>query len=174
MSQSLSSFADLLRAVEQSAVHLELRDSYDVGNEAAGFDAWKQGHRLDAADRASWWRPWLDLVQEVTAKGVHIRRARVITEPPSQYIRYEHSFTFTNVAAGEEVRWLPRSGTSGISLPDHDFWLFDGSLVQFNVFDDDGRWIRTNQTEEATAVAGCATAFDEVWERAIPHDKYSI
>ncbi|QXE37097.1 hypothetical protein KQY30_25645 [Streptomyces sp. GMY02] len=174
MSQSLSSFADLLRAVEHTAVHLELRDTYDMGNETAGFDAWKQGHRLDPSDRASWWRPWLDLVQEVTAKGVLIRRARVISEPPSEYIRYEHSFTFTNVAAGEEVRWLPRGSASDIVLPDHDFWLFDGRLVQFNIFDDAGRWIRTDQTEDSTAATRCATAFEDVWERAIPHEKYSI
>jgi hypothetical protein len=174
MSQSLSSFADLLRAVEHTAVHLELRDAYDMGNETAGFEAWKQGHRLDPADRASWWRPWLGLVQEVTSKGVQIRRARVITEPASEYIRYEHSFTFTNVAAGEEVRWLPRNSTAGIALPEHDFWLFDGRLVQFNVFDDAGCWIRTDQTEEPVAVAGCVRAFDGVWDRAIPHEKYSI
>ena len=174
MSQSLSSFADLLRAVEHTAVHLELRDAYDMGNETAGFEAWKQGHRLDPADRASWWRPWLDLVEEVTSKGVQICRARVVTEPASEYIRYEHSFTFTNVAAGEEVRWLPRSSAAGIALPQHDFWLFDGRLVQFNVFDDAGRWIRTDQTEEPTAVAGCVKAFNEVWDRAIPHEKYSV
>jgi hypothetical protein len=174
MSQSLSSFADLLRSVERSAVHLELRDAYGMGNEAAGFEAWRRGHRLDPNDRASWWRPWLDLVQEVTAKGVLVRRARVITEPASEYIRYEHSFTFTNVAAGEEVRWLPRAGAAELTLPEHDFWLFDGRLVQFNVFDDNGRWIRTDQTEEPTAVGACVTAFDEVWERAIPHENYSI
>jgi len=54
---------------------------------------------LDPDDRDSWWRPWLDLVQEVTAKGVRMRRARIVSEPPSEYIRYEHSFTFTNIAS---------------------------------------------------------------------------
>lgn len=174
MSQSLSSFADLLRGAERSAVHLELRDVYDMGSESAGFEAWKQGHRLDPADRASWWRPWLALVQEVTAKGVRVRRARVVTVPPSEYIRYEHSFTFTNVAAGEEVRWLRRDDATGVPVPDHDFWLFDDRLVQFNVFDTAGRWVRTDQTEEAAAVALCAEAFGEVWSRAVPHGTFSF
>ncbi|WP_324607579.1 DUF6879 family protein [Streptomyces sp. NRRL WC-3742] len=76
MSQSLNSFADLLRSARKSAVHLELRDVHAVDNEDEGFRAWKSGHRLDPADRASWWRPWLDLVQEVTANGVVVRRWR--------------------------------------------------------------------------------------------------
>lgn len=121
MAQSLSDFTDLIRSAERSAVHLEMRDVYAVPNEDEGFAAWRRGHRLDPGDRDSWWRPWLDLVQEVTAKGVRVRRARIVSEPHSEYIRYEHSFSFTNIAAGEEIRWLPRGSASALSLPGNDF-----------------------------------------------------
>ncbi|WP_328958175.1 DUF6879 family protein [Kitasatospora purpeofusca] len=174
MSQSLNSFADLLRSARKSAVHLELRDVYSVDNEDQGFRAWKSGRRLDPADRASWWRPWLDLVREVTANGVSVKRARIISEPASEYIRYEHSFTFTNVAGGEEVRWLPRRSASDLLLPGNDFWLFDGTLVQFNIFDGNGRWVQTDQSDDPDVTRLCAAAFDAVWERAVPHEAYSI
>ncbi|WP_043253993.1 DUF6879 family protein [Streptomyces sp. Tu6071] len=174
MTQSLANFTDLIRSAEWSAVHLEMRDTYAIPNEDKGFAAWREGHRLDPDDRESWWRPWLDLVQEVTAKGVHVRRARIVSEPPSEYIRYEHSFTFTNIAAGEEIRWLPRQAASGLDLPEYDFWLFDNNLVQFNIFDGEGRWVHTDQTYDQAAVGLCAGAFEAVWERAIPHDKYVI
>ncbi|MFF9400961.1 DUF6879 family protein [Streptomyces sp. NPDC014744] len=174
MSQSLTDFSDLIRSVRESAVHLEMRDTYGVENEIEGFAAWKQGRRLDPEDRASWWRPWLDLVQEVTAKGVVIRRARIVSEPVSDYIAFEHSGTFTNMAAGEQIRWLPRRSASDLALPGNDFWLFDGRLVQFNVFDGVGRWVHTDQTEDAAAVELCASAFEAVWERAIPHEKYAV
>ncbi|WP_369184746.1 DUF6879 family protein [Streptomyces sp. Y1] len=174
MSQSLNSFADLLRSARKSAVHLELRDVYSVDNENQGFRAWKSGHRLNPADRASWWRPWLDLVQEVTANGVSVKRARIISEPASEYIRYEHSFTFTNVAGGEEVRWLPRRSASDLLLPGNDFWLFDGRVVQFNIFDGDGRWVHTDQSDDPAVARLCAAAFDAVWERAVPHEAYAI
>ncbi|MCI3932595.1 DUF6879 family protein [Streptomyces sp. AN091965] len=174
MSQSLTSFADLLRTTERSAVHLELRDSYSVENETESFDAWRNGHRLEPADRASWWRPWLDLVQEVTRKGVTMRRARIVSEPVSEYIRYEHSGTFTNIAAGEEIRWLPRREASGLALPGNDFWLFDGQVVQFNVFDGDGQWVHTDQTQDPAVVRLCSTAFEAVWEQAVPHEKYTV
>ncbi len=174
MSQSLTDFSDLIRSVKESAVHLEMRDTYGVENEIQGFAAWKQGHRLNPDDRASWWRPWLDLVQEVTAKGVVIRRARVVSEPVSDYIAFEHSGTFTNVAAGEEIRWLPRRNASDLALPGNDFWLFDGKLVQFNVFDGNGTWVHTDQTEEPAVAALCRSAFESVWERATPHEKYTV
>ncbi|KUL72034.1 MULTISPECIES: DUF6879 family protein [unclassified Streptomyces] len=175
MAQSLSNFTDLIRSVERSAVHLEMRDVYAIPNEDERFAAWRQGHRLDPDDdRESWWRPWLDVVQEITAKGVRLRRARIVSEPPSEYIRYEHSFTFTNIAAGEEIRWLPRRLASRLALPGNDFWLFDGRLVQFNVFDGDGRWVHTDQTEDQATAGFCADAFEAVWDLATPHDKYTV
>lgn len=155
-------------------MHLEMRDGYGVDNEIEGFAAWQEGHRLDPDDRSSWWRPWLDLVQEVTAKGVVIRRARIVSEPVSDYIAFEHSGTFTNVAAGEQIRWLPRRSASDLALPGNDFWLFDGRLVQFNVFDGVGRWVHTDQTEDAAVAKLCASAFEAVWERGIPHEKYTV
>ncbi|MDQ0986765.1 DUF6879 family protein [Streptomyces sp. V2I9] len=174
MAQSLSSFAAVIRSAERTAVHLEMRDVYAIPDEDEGFTAWRRGRRLDPDDPASWWNPWLDLVQEVTAKGVRLRRARVVSEPHSEYIRYEHSFTFTDIAAGEEVRRLPRSAASGLALPGNDFWLFDGRLVQFNVFDGDGRWVHTDRTD-ATGTAGlCSDAFEAVWARAVPHDMYTV
>lgn len=174
MAQSLSNFTDLIRSAERSAVHLEMRDVYAVPNEDEGFAAWRRGHRLDPDDRDSWWRPWLDLVQEVTAKGVRVRRARIVSEPHSEYIRYEHSFSFTNIAAGEEIRWLPRRSASALALPGNDFWLFDGRLAQFNVFDGEGRWVHTDQSDDPTVTALCSDAFEAVWERAVPHDKYRL
>ena len=84
MSQSMTSFADLLRSAQESALHLEMRDVYAVDSEDEGFEAWKAGRRLNSADRSSWWRPWLDLVQEVTSNGVAVRRARIVSEPASE------------------------------------------------------------------------------------------
>ncbi|MEU6060569.1 DUF6879 family protein [Streptomyces sp. NPDC047097] len=174
MSQSLTDFSDLLRRTTRSAVHLEMRDVYGVDSEDKAFADWQAGHRLNPADRASWWRPWLDLVQEVTSNGVVVRRARIISEPASDYIHFEHSGTFTNVVAGEQIRWLPRRRASDLALPGNDFWLFDEQVVQFNIFDGDGRWVHTDQTDDPAVAKLCASAFEAVWDRAVPHEKYSI
>lgn len=162
---------DLLKEARHSAVHLEMRDGY---MRDPGFHAWLSGHRADRGDRESWWRPWLDVIVGAVDRGVAIRRARIVSEPVSDYIRYEYDTTFTNVAAGEQVRWLPRPAASDIALPGNDFWLFDGELVRWGYFSGDGEVAGDELTEDPAAVALCATAFDTVWDRAIPHELYPV
>ena len=149
-----------------------MRDSYMRDDPA--FIAWQHGYRHDPDDRTSWWRPWLDAVAEATRRGVAMRRARIISEPISDYIRYEYDGTFTNIAAGEDVRWLPRRRTSDLLLPALDFWAFDDDLVIFNHFTGDGQWADPGMEEcrDPDVVKRCVAAFDAIWERAIPHDQY--
>ncbi|MEV5680693.1 DUF6879 family protein [Streptomyces sp. NPDC052179] len=169
-----TTFRDLLAGCEQSAVHLEMRDAYAVDYEKGPFAEWRSGYRHDPADRGSWWRPWLDIVADTVGRGVVMRRARIVSEPVSEYIRYEHSGTFTNIAAGEQVRWLPRRETSGIALPGNDFWLFDDQLVQWNHFAGDGSSQGPEINRDPAAVKLCSEAFERVWDRAVPHDQYKI
>jgi len=113
-------------------------------------------------------------VQEITSRGVVLRRARIVSVPVGEYTRYEHSLTFTNVVAGEEIRWLPRRHASTLALPGNDFWLFDDRVVQFNVFDGDGRWVHTDETKDPDVARLCSSAFHTVWERAVPHAEFAI
>ncbi|WP_353962755.1 DUF6879 family protein [Kitasatospora purpeofusca] len=161
-----------LAKAQHSAVHLEMRDSYM--RDDPEFIAWQQGHRPDPADRASWWRPWLDVVAEATGRGLVMRRARIVSEPISDYIRYEYDGTFTNTAAGEQVRWLPRRQTRDLALPGVDFWVFDQTTVIFNHFTGDGQWAEQGMelSEDPALAKLCSTAFEAVWERAIPHAQY--
>lgn len=153
-------------------MHLETRDSYMLDDPT--YLAWREGRRYDPADRGSWWRPWLDVVAEATARGVVMRRARIISEPISDYIRYEFDGAFTNVVAGEQVRWLPRRRTGDLLLPGLDFWAFDDELVIFNSFTGDGQWADPGMElcRDPDVVEQCVSAFESVWERAIPHDQY--
>ncbi|WP_425558821.1 DUF6879 family protein [Catenulispora subtropica] len=165
---------ELIDSAERSAVHLEMRDVYAVEEERSKLEAWRAGVRLDPADRESWWRPWLDLIARAVDRGVTVRRARVVSEPVSEYIRYEHSGTFTNVAAGEQVRWLPRRDAAGLCLPANDFWLIDGRRVRWNHFDGDGRDTEPEMSDDPEIAEQCGAAFEAVWERAIPHEDYKL
>jgi hypothetical protein len=164
------SIPDLLRACERSAVHLEMRDGYMRSDPK--FIAWQAGHRDDPADRESWWRPWLALIAEITGRGVEVRRARIVSEPISDYIRFEYDVTYTNVAAGEQVRWLPRRRATDIALPGNDFWLFDGRLVLVNHFTGTGESAGHETTTDPDIIKLCTSSFEAVWERAVPHEDY--
>ncbi|MEU4208592.1 DUF6879 family protein [Streptomyces sp. NPDC026206] len=173
MSQSVPSFEELLDSALHSAVHLEMRDIYSVDEEREHFAAWRQGGRADDPGSAQW-RPWADLVRRTVGRGVVMRRARVVSEPVTEYIRYEHAGTSVNVGAGEQVRWLPRHRASDIALPGNDFWLIDDLVVRFNVFTGDGKAAEPQVNKDPSVIKLCASAFDAVWDRAVPHEDFEI
>lgn len=166
--------ADLLASAQRSAAHLGMRDGYMRSDPK--FAAWQAGHRDDPEDRSQWWRPWLDLVAAAVERGAAVRRARIVSEPVSEYIRFEHAITYQNAAAGERVRWLPRRRASALALPGNDFWLVDERIVLFNHFTGEGELSAEGKeaTGDPAVVKLCAAAFEAVWERGIDHAQYRV
>lgn len=159
-------FSQLIAATTRSAVHLETRDAYTPGDPA--FLEWKAGETVTAPAGDAWY----DLVREHTARGVCFRRARVVSEPLADYIRFEYVSTGLNIAAGEDVRWLPRHTAPGLLVPLADYWVFDDKLVRFGYFAGDGTFLGHELSDDAEVVSTCADAFDRVWGRAVPHGEY--
>ncbi|MEV6151812.1 DUF6879 family protein [Nonomuraea sp. NPDC052129] len=160
----------LLAACERSAWHLETRDGYTLNDPS--LTAWQAGHRIDLDDRSSWWRPWLQNVVDAVARGVDVRRARIISEPISPYIRYEYDVTIPNIRAGEHVRWLPRQRTTDLMLPPNDFWLFDAGTLLVHHFSGVGDKVGTELITDPALVKQHTEAFEAIWSRAIPHEDY--
>jgi Domain of unknown function (DUF1707) len=130
----------------------------------------RRDHAAEAAQR----RTWLGLMRRITAAGVQVRRARIVSEPVSNYIRFEWHGADPAIEAGEDLRWLPRRLASGIALPGNDFWLLDRRTAMFKYFSGDGRPLGQEITDDAAAVELCRAAFDAVWKLAIPHGEYEI
>ncbi|MFE5872427.1 DUF6879 family protein [Streptomyces roseifaciens] len=170
------SFADLLSSTRRSAVHLEMRDAYGVGDEAEDFERFKRTGVASTDPSSSFWPHWVPLVADAISRGIVMRRARIVSEPVTDYIRYEHAITPVNIEAGEQVRWLPRRQASDIALPGNDFWLFDDRLVQFNIFTGQGDWADPPKdlSQEPGVVKLCSSAFEAVWDRAVPHEKFTV
>lgn len=161
-------FEELFQSSRETAVHLEMRDAYMKSDPA--YVDWEEGIPLDPAKR---WSDWHALVSEAVGRGVTVRRARIVSEPVSTYIRFEHEVTDgLNIAAGEDVRWLPRRNAAVIALPANDFWLFDRSLLLVNHFDGEGEMLASTVSEDSQEIKLCADAFEAVWERGIAHAEY--
>lgn len=163
-------FAAHFRACTRSAVHLEMRDGYMLDD--PWFVEWKAGVRHSPSDRSSWWEPWHELTSECAGRGAVLRRARVVSEPISEYVRYEYDITFMNILAGEKVRWLPRRKATDIPLPGNDFWLFDNETLLINHFSGDGDSAGHEIIRDTDVLKLCSSAFEAVWERATPHEDY--
>lgn len=174
MPPNVPSFDELLSGAQRSAVHLEMRDAYGVTSEADDFARWKSTGERDSDPGSPYWAPWVTLIRSAVARGVVVRRARIVSEPVSDYIRYEHAGTVVNVEAGELVRWLPRRRASDIALPGNDFWLIDDRLIRWNHFTGDGASGGGEISEDPAAARLCADAFEAVWARATPHEDYKI
>lgn len=161
-------FSELIAATTSSAVHLQTRDGYTPDD--PWFLDWKSGKaRSEPA-----WPAWRDLVRSHVSRGVRFRLARIVSEPVSDFIRYEYEGTpGQNLAAGEEVRWLPRQLAPDLCVPLCDYWLFDDRLVEFHLFSGDGDIVEDELVSDPAVIAACADVFERVWERAIPHHEYS-
>jgi uncharacterized protein DUF6879 len=169
MAATLPEFYELIAKTQYSAVHLEMRDIYNPNGPV--FVDWKAGIPIEYERH----REWIDVVGETIARGVDWRRARIISEPATDFIRYEHETTgIVNVPAGEKVRWLPRRLTSDLLLPGNDFWLFDNRIVRFTCFAGDGNSSHTEVSEDPELVKRCADAFEAVWARAIDHADFQL
>ncbi|MEU0403764.1 DUF6879 family protein [Streptomyces sp. NPDC006197] len=107
-----ATFAELLADTHHTAVHLEMRDQYAVGDETDDYAAFLRTGVPNLDPARSFWPQWTPLVRDAVARGVVMRRARIVSEPVTDYIRYKHAITPLNLQAGEDVRWLPRRHAS--------------------------------------------------------------
>jgi hypothetical protein len=162
----------LLAACEREAVHLEMRDTYALTREAERLATFLATGRRDHEAEAPARRHWTALIRGLRRAGRRVRRARIVSEPVTDYIRYEWAGTDPIVEAGEEVRWLPRRLASSIALPGNDFWLFDGETVVFTVFTGVGDIAERQLTTDPATARLCSSAFEAVWSAAIPHGEY--
>ncbi|MCP2342952.1 DUF6879 family protein [Actinomadura rupiterrae] len=161
----------LIREARHSVVHLEQRDEYTAEPE---YRRWLEaGKRADHGAMAAYMAPWKEFVGEVTAKGVVMRRARIVSEPLSDYIEWEHALTEFNVEAGEQVRWLSRRDAYDLLTPTADFYVIDSQLVAFNFNAGDGTSLREYEyVSDPVRVGPVVASFEQVWNRAVDHAEY--
>jgi hypothetical protein len=146
---------------------MEMRDAYTPGYQQ--FLDWKAGKEIPEPALPDWY----DLVRTHTGRGVRFRRVRVVSEPVTDFIRFEYETTAgLNIAAGEDVRWLPRRLASDLCLPGNDYWVFDDQRVRFGYFSGDGDVLGHELSDDAAVVKMCAASFEAAWSRAIPHAGY--
>jgi hypothetical protein len=162
----------LIAGFRSEALHLEMRDAYAAADHGR-FQRWLAGEQPDAEDEAKWWRPWREMMRRHRDAGRVLRRLRVVSEPVTDYIRFEWLDAAELVRAGEDVRWLPRQRASGLLLPGNDLWCFDAETVVFTHFSGNGEVRGYELSTDARLVGGVLTAFEAAWTAAVPHGEYT-
>ena len=119
-------FADF----ERTAFRLETRRGYATDRAGARFQAFMRG--TDPAPEAD--HPWNVNVRDKAEQGARFSRVRIIDEPPTDGQRFLMATAAGNIAAGEDIRVLPRTEAVLLKLPDYDLWLFDSrALVRMHI-----------------------------------------
>ncbi|WP_042365139.1 DUF6879 family protein [Streptacidiphilus neutrinimicus] len=167
-------WSDLIGSASEYARHLELRDRYLVPDEEAEFQTWRADGTLDVDPDGDGWRGWTGIVRSASSRGCAVQRLRIVSEPVTEYTRWLHAITAANVAAGEQVRWLPRAMARDLLIPAEDFWLLDDRLVAFNELDGDGNSHGWDVRDDPALAVRMCVAWSELWDRAIPHEKYEV
>ncbi|MFI7191317.1 DUF6879 family protein [Nocardia nova] len=164
----VEAFPELFGRAERSAFHLETRDAYDVADENPPLARYLAGHR---DDDYAWFQPWLDLIRDTTNRGVAVSRVRVVTVPLTDYQRWLLAVTAQNQQAGEDIRYLPRHEAGAV--PADDWWLYDDSMVAFNLVDPSGRGVGTAATTDPEIVAHCRSVKERLWTLATPFTEFA-
>ncbi|GAB2686453.1 DUF6879 family protein [Nocardia thraciensis] len=166
--------ADELRPIfasaERSAFHLETHDDYESKSESESLAAFRADETIDPG--GEWFSGWTSHVAATVARGVAVRRARIVTEPHTLYTRYLLALSPHNVAAGEDIRYLARHDAEPSDSATEDFWLFDERAVAFSLFDAHGFWVGAALTDEPAIVAHAVTVRDRVWCAATRFEDY--
>jgi hypothetical protein len=162
-------FDELLhRGFEREALHLEMRDAYGTAVELPYMAKWARGE----PDDLEWLQGWCATLREHVKAGRCVRRARVVSEPLSDYQRWSYSIANPMVEAGEDIRWVPRRLVSSVALAGNDFYLFDDRLALFLLYSGNGLSAGTLSSSEPADLRLCRSAFEAAWKLSIPHREY--
>lgn len=163
-------FEELLQGgFASEAVHLEMRDAYGTAVELPYMAKWAAGE----PDDLEWLQGWCTTLREHGKAGRSVRRARIVSEPVSDYQRWSYSIAYPMVEAGEDIRWVPRRLVSSAALPGNDFYLFDDRLAVFLLYAGNGLGTGKMSSTEPADLRLCRSAFDAAWKLSIPHREYA-
>lgn len=156
---------ELCKGIGKSFVHLETRDAYGTEVELPHMAAWRRGE----ADDFAWLDWWLEMLRGHRAAGRSCRRARVVSEPLSDYQRWTQSHVRLFIEAGEDIRYVSRSSLTTVPLPGSgDFYVFDDELALFLHYAGSGTNTSFEITDDPQVIQTCREAFEAVWSASRP------
>ncbi|MFD7336245.1 DUF6879 family protein [Streptomyces violascens] len=164
-------FAEVTHIFEDfkhTAWRLETRRGYASDRKGAKWQRWQAGGDIAAEP----FDDWRTNVRKQTGQGKRFERVRLVDVPPTEGQRYLLASGLGNVAAGEDIRNLPRADAEKLGLPDRDFWLFDSRILVRLVFDDQDTTLGAIVCEDPTEVLAACQARDKAWHHAVRTEEF--
>jgi hypothetical protein len=160
--------AEFVLGYEHTAFRLETRERYNEPEEAEPLRRF-----LDGQPDYTWNEEWAAMMRQRTARGQRMSRVRIVAEPYSDYTRFGIDLARVNVAAGEDIRYLPRAKAANLDLPGYDFWLVDSRTVGILSFGEDDLLLGAALVDDPGVVDCHCRWRDVAWETAVPLAEYA-
>lgn len=160
-------FADVAHVFsdfKHTAWRLETRRGYATDRRSDAWARWEAGEDV-TRDEPDAWR---HNVAVQVAQGKTFGRVRLVDAPLTEGQRFLLTRAPSNVAAGDEIRYLWRSDAVRLGLPDFDFWLIDSRTLLRFVFDEDDTTLGVIRSEDPAEVLAACQVRDAAWHHAFP------
>lgn len=118
---------------------------------------------------------WTGLIEAAAGRGCAMRRVHVVTEPLTNYARYELTWGYApSVAAGEGVYIIsvPEGTAWPAEVPRLDFWLFDSSALWVMHYDEDTVLTGVERVVIPDAIVHARDWRDHALLQAVPWREY--
>jgi hypothetical protein len=167
--QPFAAISHLFREFRHTAWRLETRRGYATDRRSPLWQRFLAGEDVTAEPDNDWRRN----VREQTAQGKRIGRVRIVDEPLTQGQSFLLARSTTNVAAGEDIRYLTRAQAQDLRLLDFDFWLIDSRTLARFAFDQDDTTLGVYVTQDPAEVLAACQARDAAWHHAVPAAEFA-
>lgn len=165
-------FNRLFRDFRRTAFRLETLQRYDVTYEQEEFARFLAG---ESRGEFPGIKSWCETVAAAAAAGKYMHRVHVITEPISDYVRFECGWAYEHtVPAGEDVRLIVvAEGDWPAEIPHYDYWLFDSADLVAMHYDEQGKFLFGELTDDPDRIGQANQWRDLAVARSIPYRQYA-
>lgn len=152
---------DPFTTFQHQAFRLEQLPYYKIADEEMAFDMFRQSGSIPNGFN----QEWVEQLHQVQQRGGMVRRLRLVSEPLSEYERFELLAAYKqNTAAGEDIRVALR-GTD-YDMPTADFWLYDDKIVEWMEYSSHGEYLGSQQRQVVEADKPGLAAAKRLFERS--------
>ncbi|WP_326555108.1 DUF6879 family protein [Micromonospora sp. NBC_01813] len=166
-------FNQLFRDFRYTAYRLETLQRYDVSYEQDEFARFLAGETRGEFPGIA---AWCDTVRAAVSAGKRMHRVHVVTEPLSDYVRFECGWAYEHtVDAGEDVRLIAVSAADAwpAALPHYDYWLFDSSQLVAMYYDEEGRFVSGELISDPAKIVQANVWRDAAVSASMPYRIYA-
>jgi hypothetical protein len=153
----------LLRGAQRDLFRMEALDRYEVPSDGGDYHRYLRGERGPDPQRKSAWHERLRAERD---RGLRRRRVHAVTEPLSDYLRFEFEWGHALNTELEDIRVLPASLRPAGLVPS-DFYLVDDRDVVAMHYDEAGKFTGA-EVLHASELARYRKIRDAAWEAAVP------